>query len=63
MAKLQLVTEGKLLHMKLMRISILCVQGCQSRDLDFNNNWNTGHIDKRKIQKASMRFSLFAKKI
>ena len=38
MAKLQLVTEGKLLHMKLMRISILCVQGCQSRDLDFNKN-------------------------
>ena len=45
-----------------MQISILCVQGCQFRALDFNNNRNIGHIDKRKIQKASMRFLLFAKK-
>ena len=44
-----------------MRISILCIQGCKFRDLDFKNNWNIGHIDKSKIQKGSMRFSLFAK--
>ena len=35
---------------------------CQLRDLDFDNNWNIGHIDKKKIQKTSMRFFLFAKK-
>ena len=32
-------------------------------NLDFNNNWNIGYKGKRKIQKASMRFFLFAKKI
>ena len=44
-----------------MRISILDVQGYQFRDLDFNSNWNIGHIDKRKIQNASMRFSFLQK--
>ena len=44
-----------------MRISILDVQGYQFRDLDFNSNWNIGHIDKRKIQKAPMRFSFLQK--
>ena len=48
--------------MKLMQISILCIQRCQFRDLDLNNNSNIGHLDKRKIQEASMRFSLLAKK-
>ena len=46
-----------------MEISILCNQGCQFRDLDFNNNRNIGHIDKRKIQEASMTFFLFAKEM
>ena len=45
-----------------MQISILCIQRCQFRDLDLNNNSNIGHLDKRKIQEASMRFSLLAKK-
>ena len=45
-----------------MQILILCVQGCQLRYLDFNNNWNIGYIDKRKIQIASTIFFLFAKK-
>ena len=31
-----------------MRISILCVQGCQFRDLYLNNNVDIGYIDKRK---------------
>ena len=44
-----------------MRISILFVLGCQFKDLDFNNNRNTGHVDKRKIQKVSMKLFLFAK--
>ena len=33
--KLQLVTRGKYLHTKLMRILILCIQWCQFRDLGF----------------------------
>ena len=43
MVQLQLATRGKKLHMKIIQISILRVQVCQFRDLDFNNNWNIGH--------------------
>ena len=40
-----------------MGISILYVQGGQFRGLDFNNNWNIGHVCKRKIEKESIRLS------
>ena len=46
-----------------MRIPILCIQVCQFTDLDFNNNCNIEYINKGKIEKALMRFFLFAKKI
>ena len=48
--------------MKLMRTSVWCVQWCQFRDLDFNNDWIIGRIDQRKVWKALVRFFIFAKK-
>ena len=48
--------------MKLMQTSVWCVQWCQFRDLDFNNDWIIGRIDQRKVWKALVRFFLFAKK-
>ena len=45
-----------------MQISIWCFVCCQFRDLDFSNNWNIGHVAKRKSQKSSLRFFLFTQK-